>query len=161
MGRTSGLFLCALVPVLAIVAFVILAARVVERSDAALGTAGLEFLLSGIDRTVELNLQLGLPLTELQQIDTILENAVAATPDVLAADVITQAGVTLFSTDRGAVGEPIPAAWADAIAGSRGAWRALERQTVTFGEPIRLEPGEERRAFLDRARQAVIALREV
>ncbi|HBH37874.1 MAG TPA: 1-acyl-sn-glycerol-3-phosphate acyltransferase [Curvibacter sp.] len=33
--------------------------------------------------------------------------------------------------------------------------------SVTFGEPIRLEPGEERRAFLDRARQAVIALREV
>jgi 1-acyl-sn-glycerol-3-phosphate acyltransferase len=33
--------------------------------------------------------------------------------------------------------------------------------SVTFGEPIRLEPGEERRAFLDRARQAVIALREI
>ncbi|MEK9951828.1 MAG: lysophospholipid acyltransferase family protein [Curvibacter sp.] len=33
--------------------------------------------------------------------------------------------------------------------------------SVTFGEPIRVEPGEERRAFLDRARQAVIALREV
>jgi 1-acyl-sn-glycerol-3-phosphate acyltransferase len=33
--------------------------------------------------------------------------------------------------------------------------------SVTFGEPIRLEAGEERRTFLDRARQAVIALREV
>ncbi len=33
--------------------------------------------------------------------------------------------------------------------------------SVTFGEPIRLEAGEERRAFLDRARQAVIALREI
>ncbi len=33
--------------------------------------------------------------------------------------------------------------------------------SVTFGEPIRLETGEERRTFLDRARQAVIALREV
>ena len=33
--------------------------------------------------------------------------------------------------------------------------------SVTFGETIRLEPGEERRAFLDRARQAVIALREI
>ncbi|MDE2606989.1 MAG: 1-acyl-sn-glycerol-3-phosphate acyltransferase [Burkholderiales bacterium] len=33
--------------------------------------------------------------------------------------------------------------------------------SVTFGKPIRLEPGEERRAFLDRARAAVIALREV
>ena len=33
--------------------------------------------------------------------------------------------------------------------------------SVTFGKPIQLEDGEERRAFLDRARDAVIALREV
>ncbi|MET4579555.1 lysophospholipid acyltransferase family protein [Ottowia thiooxydans] len=33
--------------------------------------------------------------------------------------------------------------------------------SVTFGAPIRLEPDEERRAFLDRARQAVVALRDI
>ncbi len=33
--------------------------------------------------------------------------------------------------------------------------------SVTFGEPIQLEAGEEPRPFLDRARRAVIALREV
>ena len=33
--------------------------------------------------------------------------------------------------------------------------------SVTFGAPVKLEPGEERRAFLDRARSAVIALRDV
>ncbi|KQP14150.1 1-acyl-sn-glycerol-3-phosphate acyltransferase [Pseudorhodoferax sp. Leaf267] len=33
--------------------------------------------------------------------------------------------------------------------------------SVTFGAPMQVEPGEERRAFLDRARAAVIALREV
>ena len=33
--------------------------------------------------------------------------------------------------------------------------------SVTFGAPVKLEPGEERRAFLDRARNAVIALRDV
>ena len=33
--------------------------------------------------------------------------------------------------------------------------------SVTFGAPIALEEGEERRPFLDRARRAVIALREV
>jgi 1-acyl-sn-glycerol-3-phosphate acyltransferase len=33
--------------------------------------------------------------------------------------------------------------------------------SVTFGAPIALEPGEERRPFLDRARHAVMALREV
>jgi 1-acyl-sn-glycerol-3-phosphate acyltransferase len=33
--------------------------------------------------------------------------------------------------------------------------------SVTFGAPIRLEEGEDRRHFLDRARDAVIALRDV
>jgi len=33
--------------------------------------------------------------------------------------------------------------------------------SVTFGAPIQVEPGEERRPFLDRARQAVIALRDI
>jgi 1-acyl-sn-glycerol-3-phosphate acyltransferase len=33
--------------------------------------------------------------------------------------------------------------------------------TVVFGPPIALAPDEERRAFLDRARAAVMALREV
>ena len=33
--------------------------------------------------------------------------------------------------------------------------------TVVFGAPVSLQPDEERRAFLDRARQAVVALREV
>ena len=33
--------------------------------------------------------------------------------------------------------------------------------SVTFGAPVRVEQGEERRAFLDRARSAVVALRDV
>ncbi len=33
--------------------------------------------------------------------------------------------------------------------------------SVTFGAPLQVEPGEERRAFLDRARSAVVALRDV
>jgi 1-acyl-sn-glycerol-3-phosphate acyltransferase len=33
--------------------------------------------------------------------------------------------------------------------------------SVTFGPPVRLEPGEERRAFLDRVRNAVVALRDI
>jgi hypothetical protein len=31
--------------------------------------------------------------------------------------------------------------------------------TVTFGAPMRLEPGEDKRSFLDRARAAVVSLR--
>lgn len=33
--------------------------------------------------------------------------------------------------------------------------------SVTFGTPMQLLDGEDRRAFLDRARQAVLALRDI
>jgi hypothetical protein len=33
--------------------------------------------------------------------------------------------------------------------------------TATFGAPLKLDPGEDKRAFLDRAREAVLALRPV
>jgi hypothetical protein len=33
--------------------------------------------------------------------------------------------------------------------------------SVTFGAPLTVQPGEDKRAFLDRARAAVIALRAV
>jgi 1-acyl-sn-glycerol-3-phosphate acyltransferase len=33
--------------------------------------------------------------------------------------------------------------------------------SVTFGAPLTLRPGEDKRAFLDRARDAVLALRSV
>ena len=33
--------------------------------------------------------------------------------------------------------------------------------SVTFGAPLALQPAEDKRAFLDRARQAVMALRAV
>ena len=33
--------------------------------------------------------------------------------------------------------------------------------SVTFGAPVQLQPGEDRRVFLDRARDAVVALREI
>ena len=33
--------------------------------------------------------------------------------------------------------------------------------SVTFGAPIQLQPSEDKRAFLDRARDAVVALRDV
>ncbi|RAI03898.1 hypothetical protein DLJ53_05355 [Acuticoccus sediminis] len=131
-----------MVPIVALFGFIVMSARVIERSDASLGAAGLEFLLSRVAQTVELNLQLGLPLAELQQVDTILESAVASTPDVLAADVISQSGVTLFSTDRGAVGEPVPRAWAVAMEDARGGWRAREQETVTFGEPLTNDFGQ-------------------
>jgi hypothetical protein len=33
--------------------------------------------------------------------------------------------------------------------------------SVTFGVPMQLQPGEDRQAFLQRARSAVIALRDI
>jgi hypothetical protein len=33
--------------------------------------------------------------------------------------------------------------------------------SVTFGAPLQLQPGEDKRAFLERARDAVVALKDI
>ncbi|MBJ3776342.1 hypothetical protein [Acuticoccus mangrovi] len=138
MGRTGGVILLSLATLAALLAFVVVAARVVEQGDARLAEAKLDFVLGDMDETIERNLQLGLPLAELQQIEPLLEEVLASTPGLLAVDVFSQTGITLFSTDRGAVGEPVPPPWLEAIGNRRGAarWRATEPETITLGGPL-------------------------
>ncbi|WP_108659361.1 hypothetical protein [Acuticoccus kandeliae] len=138
MGRTGGLVLVTIVIFAALIAFVAVAARTVEQGDAALGAAELDFVLSETEQTIERNLQLGLPLGELQQVEPLLERALARTPSIIAADVFSQNGITVFSTDRGAVGEPVPPAWMSAISDQRVRlrWQADEPQTITIGRTL-------------------------
>ncbi|MCF3935668.1 hypothetical protein L1787_19935 [Acuticoccus sp. M5D2P5] len=138
MGRIGGLALVLFATLAALTAFVVVAARTVEQGDRALGGAELDFVLGETEQTIERNLQLGLPLAELQQVEPLLERALAHAQSVIAADVFSQNGTTLFSTDRGAVGEPVPEAWREAIANRRThqSWQAEEPQTMTIGRPL-------------------------
>lgn len=112
--------------------------RVLERGEVALTEARIGFVLSDLDQTIERNLGLGLPLSELQPIERILERAVASNDEVLALEVLNPAGVAIYSTDRGAVGEPIPLEWQNAIDNREGdrPWRVFYLSTLVVGTDI-------------------------
>ncbi|MGX1099741.1 hypothetical protein [Amorphus sp. MBR-141] len=129
---------------LALVLLVASMTRVLERGEGDLVDAQIGFVLADLDQTIERNLSLGLPLSELQPIERILEQTVANNSELLAIEVLSPTGTALYSTDRGAVGEPIPPAWQRAIDDrSPGRpWRVDHLETVVIGTSIENDFGQ-------------------
>lgn len=124
--------------VVALILSVTTMARVLELGEADLGDAQIGFVLADLDQTIERNLGLGLPLSELHPIERILEQTVANNSELLAIEVLGPDGTALYSTDRGALGEPIPPAWQRAIdERSPGRpWRVEHLETIVIGTSI-------------------------
>lgn len=128
---------------LGLAGFVLMGARVLERAESEIAAAQFDFVLSRASEAVERSLQLGLPLTELEQTVPVLERILLRASAVEAADVFSVAGTTIFSTDRGAVGEPVPDPWHAAIAESHdGSWIAQDTSRITLGHAIRNDFGQ-------------------
>ena len=128
---------------LGLAGFVLMGARVLERAESEIAAAQFDFVLSRASEAVERSLQLGLPLTELEQTVPVLERILLRASAVEAADVFSVTGTTVFSTDRGAVGEPVPEPWHLAIAESHdGSWVAQDASRVTLGHAIRNDFGQ-------------------
>lgn len=106
--------------------------------------ANIDFLLGQLRRSVEANVGLGLPLANIRVVQNLVERAKATDGRVLAVEVFSPAGVSLFNTDRGSIGESIPAAWRSAIrsriVGDR--WRVEELGDIIVGEVMRNDFGE-------------------
>lgn len=143
MGRIASTIVVALAVVLGLTGFVLVAARLLEQSESAIAEAQFDFVLARADEAVERSLQLGLPLTELEQTVPVLERILLRASAVEAADVFSVTGTTLFSTDRGAVGEPIPRHWHAAIEESHGeSWTATGPSRLTIGRAISNDFGQ-------------------
>lgn len=144
MRRTSGAILLSTITMAALLAVAMMAARIAEQGEAALAEAELDFILRDAEQTIERNLQLGLPLAELQQVDALIERVRQSSPEIVAVDVFSRADVTLFSTDRGAVGEPVPESWVEAREEMRqqGRFRADESDVVALGSPLTNDFGQ-------------------
>lgn len=95
---------------------------------------GLETIVSQAERV----LGLGLSIRDLKQIDGVLERVVGANDGVLAAEVFDPSGVSLVSSDRGALGEPVPQPWLRAMREVRrdGTWTFAEGDTRVVGTAI-------------------------
>jgi hypothetical protein len=112
--------------------------RSLERNVSSLAEARLRLVLASMGSTIQANLDFGLPLASLRQIQELLERTLAKQPGLRAIDVIGDDGTSLFSSDRGAEGEPAPAPWLAAMQERRDGdlWRAQDRGELAVGLPI-------------------------
>ena len=102
------------------------------RINAALEQARVSHLLGSLHTTVETNLSIGLGLDQLSTMQPQIERERAADPSVLAIDVFAADGRPLYSTDSGALDEPVPDAWTAQLA-TAGLWRLVQRDETVFG----------------------------
>lgn len=106
--------------------------------------ANVGFLLTQLRGSVEANVGLGLALQDVRVAQGLIEQARAADDRVLAIEIFSPAGVSLFNTDRGAVGEAVPEAWRRAVAWRvvDDRWRVEELGAIVVGETLRNDFGE-------------------
>ncbi len=106
--------------------------------------ANVDFLSTQLRETIEANVSLGLPLADIRLVQDLIERAKLADPQVLAVEVFSPDGVSLFNTDRGSIGEPILPMWQLAIRYriQNDRWRIEEFDTIVVGQPIRNDFGE-------------------
>ncbi len=143
MGRFALLAFTVFMAVLGVIAYTLVATRTMERSAAQLAAAQFDFILSRADESIERSLHLGLSLTEVNQASAALERAMSRSSSILGADVISIDGTTIYSTDRGALGEPIPDLWRIAIDDRHDdLWLAESFEAVTMGRPITNDFGQ-------------------
>lgn len=104
--------------------------------------ANIDFALTQLRQSLESSVSLGLPLADVQIAQDLIERARASNPDILAIEIISASGLSLFNTDRGSLGEAITDRWADAISRARGRrWQVQEFSAIVFGDHIRNDFG--------------------
>lgn len=106
--------------------------------------ANVDYLLTQLRDTIEANVGLGLPLSDIRVVQDLVERTKLSDSQILAVEVFSPDGISLFNTDRGSLGEPIPAAWQNAtryrIQNER--WRVEEVGNIVVGQVIRNDFGE-------------------
>ncbi len=95
------------------------------------------FVSQSLKTALELNIGLGFPLAELRVTQDLIEREKADDDQILAIEVLDETGRSLFSTDRGTVGEEAPATWSMALQMAGGQrWTVVERDAIVIGVPI-------------------------
>ena len=101
--------------------------------------ARLEVMLQSLRERVELDLTLGEGFSTAARAQAMLESLLAAHPTLLAAELFDPGEITVFSTDRGAIGDAVPAQWRDEAwraAPTRARWVVRGKDADTIGLPV-------------------------
>ncbi len=91
-------------------------------------------ILESTKNRTEANLSIGLPLDQISVLQDIVEREKSNDPAVLAIDIYDKAGRLFYSSDRSAIGQPVPAEWTrkmsiDAVAASESIGDPTYRST--------------------------------
>lgn len=98
------------------------------------------YLLGIIRSAAETNLSFGLPLDQMPAIEALMEREKLSDPSILAIDIFYPEGRSVYSTDRGALGEPVLPSWTAALY-SPGLWQISAHSELVLGTRIENELG--------------------
>lgn len=94
--------------------------------------ARVSHLIGTLRSSTEANLSIGLDLDEISQLQATIEREKANDPAIMAIDVFDAAGRTIYSTDRGILGETVEKNWIDNL-DQEDMWRAMTAGDTVFG----------------------------
>jgi sensor histidine kinase regulating citrate/malate metabolism len=96
------------------------------------------FVLQDVAQTLELSLDLRIPLNELSSLQGVLERRRAANADMQYIEIFDAEGRILFSSDRSTIGDVLPEHWVQAnLWAGEGAWRRVDEDGFVLGLPLR------------------------
>ncbi|MFG1462362.1 hypothetical protein V5F77_05630 [Xanthobacter sp. DSM 24535] len=131
MSFVSRLVLVVILSVLLTIAAVAAGAFLAgERVNGEIEEARVSRLIGALRSTTEANLSIGLALDQISPLQSRIEREKASDSSVLAIDIFNASGKSVYSTDRGVVGENVTSGWVDNLK-KDGTW-----QTVTRGESV-------------------------
>lgn len=102
------------------------------------------FRLENLRASIEANLSLGFQLAQIGGTQDLLERAKLMDANLQALDVFSSDGVSVYSTDRGVKGEPVPPGWHAAAqrVAPEAHWRYETDGELVLGLPIRNDLGD-------------------
>ncbi|MBP2298710.1 hypothetical protein [Azospirillum picis] len=118
-GARLGAFMAVAVFIAALSAVVLWTREEARRLDEAV-TSQVGFVLSEAKASLEVQLNLGLALGDLPQVEGLLARASASLPGIRSVAVLDENGAVLFSTNTVEVGETLPVGQAEAAGGAAG-----------------------------------------
>jgi hypothetical protein len=93
--------------------------------------------VASLHERLQTELAIGLELAQSPHAQALLEDQAARVPALLAVEVVSGDGVSLFSSDRGLRGQLVPATWITAMAGSPERWQVTRQGERSLGLGLR------------------------
>lgn len=99
-------------------------------------------LVRGLRARLDLEIALGLPLARSPRAQAWLEDERARAPQLLALEIVSTRGESLFNTDRGLLDQDIPAGWLDAMHRHPDGWHSDGAGDRSLGLALRGPDGD-------------------